>query len=233
VLGFLLCGSAAAGLVASTASAAAATGPSASTLYHEAIVSTQAWSVHYTSSSVQAKQTLVESGDAGPASGSQTVLLGTGSINIVVIGGLTYLKGNEGGLQALAGLSASQAAEGAGQWIEFATDNAAFAQVVAGVRSHDLANELALKGPLTLGHPQTLDGYAVEAIEGRQAVGRTSARAVLYVRATGTHVPVEEDSVNAQGQRTDAEHVAYSKWGELVRPEAPQASISIGHISAV
>ena len=229
----LLGATAAASLVASATPVSAAPVPTASTLYQEAVVSTHAWSVHYASSSVQAKQTLVESGDAGPASGSQTVLLGTGSIDIVVIGGITYLKGNEGGLQALAGLSATQAAESAGRWIEFSTDNAAFSQVVAGVRSRDLADELVLKGPLTLGHPQKLDGYAVEPIEGRQVVGHTSQRAVLYVHAKGTHLPVEEDSVNGKGQRTDAEHIAYSKWGELVRPQAPPASISVGPISAV
>jgi hypothetical protein len=56
---------------------------------------------------------------------------------------------------------------------------------------------------------------------------------VLYVRATGTHVPVEEDTVDAKGQPTADEHVTYSKWGEIVRPEAPQATVSIGSISAV
>ncbi len=105
--------------------------------------------------------------------------------------------------------------------------------MVAGVRSHDVAQELALKGPLSLGHPRTLDGYAVDAIEGSQTLARKSVHVVLYVRATGTHVPVEEDSVNAKGQPTTAVHVTYSKWGEIVRPEAPQATVSIGPISAV
>ena len=57
------------------------------------------------------------------------------STTIVVIGGTTFVKGNAGGLQNLAGLSATQAAAAAGQWIEFSTDNAAFAPVVVGVRS--------------------------------------------------------------------------------------------------
>ena len=56
---------------------------------------------------------------------------------------------------------------------------------------------------------------------------------MLYVRADGTHVPVEEDSVNAKGKHTDAEHIVYSQWGEQVRPEAPKATISVGSISAV
>jgi hypothetical protein len=234
--GALVCGTVTAGALAPstlTAAAAGSSSPAAAALYRQALATTKAWSVHYSSASTQTNQTLLESGDAGPASGSQTVVMGKGSIAILVIGGFTYLKGNAGGLENLAGLSASQAAESAGQWIEFATDNAAFTQVVEGVRSNDIASELALKGPLSLGRPETLDGYAVEAIEGRQTVGRNSQHVVLYVRASGTHVPVEEDSVNAKGQRTDAEHIAYSKWGEVVRPQAPQATISIGPISAV
>jgi hypothetical protein len=219
----------------SQAAPAAASGPtaSASTLYREAIASTHSWSVHYASVSTQSKSTLRENGDAGPASGSQTVLLGKGSISILVIGGISYVKGNAGGLQSLAGLSASQAAITAGQWIEFATGNAAFAPVVAGVRSHDVAQELALKGPLSIGHPRALDGYEVDAIEGSQTLAHKSVRVVLYVRATGTHVPVQEDSLNAKGQPTTAVHVTYSNWGEIVRPEAPQATVSIGRISAV
>ena len=73
--------------------------------------------VHYSSTSMQSKQTLVVAGDAGPASGSQIVSMGTGTITILVIGGTTYIKGNAGGLQNLAGLSASQAADAAGQWM--------------------------------------------------------------------------------------------------------------------
>jgi hypothetical protein len=233
VAGVALVGLLAAAAAQAAPSAASASTASASTLYREAIATTRSWSLHYASTSTQSKVTLLESGDAGPASGTQTVLMGNGSISILVIGGISYVKGNAGGLQSLAGLSASQAAATAGQWIEFSTGNAALAPVVDGVRSHDIAEELALKGPLSLGHPRTVDGSAVDTIEGSQTVGRTSVHVVLYVRATGTHVPVEEDTVDAKGQPTAGEHVTYSKWGEIVRPEAPQATVSIGSISAV
>jgi hypothetical protein len=238
--GALLAAVSAAALAAASAVAvvvevapAAATTTSASTLYHDALSTTRSWSVHYASSSTESKKTLQESGNAGPASASQTVLLGKGSVSILVIGDISYVKGNANGLEDLAGLSSSQAAEAAGQWIEFSTDNAAFAPLVAGVRSTDLAKELALKSPLSLGHASTLNGEAVDAIDGTQAIGKKSEHVVLYVRAQGSHVPVEEDSVNAKGQHTDAEHIVYSRWGEQVRPEAPKATISIGSISAV
>jgi hypothetical protein len=240
VAGVLLVGSL--GAAATTLSAFAApagaemrsSGPTdASTLYQQTLTTMRSWSVHYASSSTQSAKTLLESGDAGPASGNQTVLMGKGTITIVVIGGLSYVKGNAGGLQTLVGLDASQAAEAANRWIEFSTGNAAFSQVVAGVRSKDIAKELALKGPLTLGRGRTIGGVAVDTIKGTQKVGKSTQHVVLYVRARGTHVPVEEDSVDSKGRLTAAEHIAYSKWSEQVRPKAPQAAVSIGPVSSV
>jgi hypothetical protein len=218
--------------------AASPTQPGAATLYRDALASTKEWYVHYQSSSTSSKTTLEETGDAGPASGTQLIHMGTGkeltnTAAIDVIGGTTFVKGNASGLEALAGLSATEAAQAAGQWIQFATDNSAFSAVVAGVRSQDLATELALKGPLKLGHASAVDGLKVDAIKGTQTLGHKSVPVVLYVRAKGPHVPVEEDSLNAHGQRTKAEHIAYSSWGETVRPMAPQATISIGHTNSV
>lgn len=239
VAGCLLAGASAAGLAvgvtvqAAPAGATIAADTSASTLYKDALATTHAWSVHYNSSSTESTQTLVESGDAGPASASQTVTMGQGTISILVIGGISYIKGNSNGLESLAGLSSTQASEAAGQWIAFSTDNTAFAPVVEGVRSTDIAKELALKAPLSLGKTRTLDGESVDAIDGTQTFGKKSQHVVLYVRARGTHVPVEEDSVNSKGGHTDAEHIIYSKWGEQVRPKAPTATISVGSISAV
>lgn len=211
--------------------------PDATTLYHEAIATTKAWSVHYVSTSTESQISLLESGDAGPASGTQTVATGKGNLNdtitIDVIGGLTYVKGNAAGLEALAGLNAANALEAAGKWIEFSTSDAAFSQVVAGVRSHDVASELELKGPLTLGHARTINGIAVDAIKGTQGTGKKVTHVVLYVRAHGTHVPVEEDALTAKGQDSPMLHVSYSRWGETVRPQAPSGALPFGGVSAV
>jgi hypothetical protein len=236
----VLAASAAAATAALPASpAGASTTAGAATLYQQALATTKAWSVHYASSSTASKITLVETGNAGPASGIQEVSMGPSAqsqpdtATIEVIGGITYLKGNEGGLQNLAGFSAAQAMGAAGQWIQFATNNTAFAGVVAGVRSSDLAKELVLKGPLKLGRPRTVDGYRVDAIEGTQkfAGDKKAMPVVLYVRASGKHLPVEEDALGANGQLSQTEHVTYSGWGETVRPLAPHATVSIGHIS--
>jgi hypothetical protein len=176
-------------------------------------------------------------GDSGPASGTQSVATGKSGlidmITIDVIGGLTYVKGNAGGFQVLVGMNAATAQQFAGRWIEFSTTNATFAQVVAGVRSLDVANDLALKGHLSLGHATTLGGIAVDAIEGTQTYAKKTERVVLYVRAHGSHVPVEEDAVDKKGKPNGTLHVTYSHWGETVRPEAPSGALPIGPVSAV
>jgi hypothetical protein len=212
-----------------------ASGISAAKLYREAIATTKSWSVHYASAGTDMGVTILESGDAGPASGVQQVLVGKGtaqdSATLIVIGGITYMKGNARALVDLTGLSAAQAQANAGKWVQFATDNKAFAQVVAGVRSHDVTQELELKGPYTLGTPRRLDDTLVIPIRGMQHFqGLKTMRAILYVREKGTHVPVEEDTVNAQGQSNGMEHTMYSKWSERVRPTAPTASVTIGPV---
>jgi hypothetical protein len=216
--------------------AATASSTNAATLYSEAIRTTNGWSVHYTSRSTDAKSVLAETGDAGPASGTQHVAMGQGSLSdhasIVVIGDITYLKGNAAALRDLAGLPQGQATSAAGQWVEFATNNADLSSVSSGVRSTDLADELMLHGPYTMGPSRVLDGYRVDSVEGTQKLRGKQVRAVLYVRATGQHVPVEEDSVNAAGRPNGTFHVVYSKWGEIVRPFAPQATASIGQVSS-
>lgn len=220
-----------------TAASAHSTTPDASALYRDALATTKSWSVHYVSTSTLSQVSLLETGDSGPASGTQSVATGKGNlddmITIDVIGGLTYVRGNAGGFEALVGMDATTAQQVAGHWIEFSTTDSTFSQVVAGVRSSDVADELELKGPLTLGHATTLGGIAVDAIEGTQTYARKKERVVLYVRAHGSHVPVEEDAVGAKGKATGTLHVTYSHWGETVRPEAPQGAVPIGPVSAV
>ena len=217
---------------------AAAAATDATTLYHDAIAATRGWSVHYESLATVQKTSILATGDAGPASGTQTVAVGktrasfTDNATIIVIGGITYLKGNAAALGDLAGMSPSQAAAASGQWIDFATDNATLNSISAGVRSNDVAKELALTGPYTLQHAKTLSGLRVDAVEGTQKIGGRRYHVVLYVRAAGTHVPVEEDALDPSGNGNGVLHVVYSKWGEMVRPKAPQAAGSIGPVSS-
>jgi len=215
----------------------AAAAPDAATLYQQAMATTKAWTVHYVSTSNVSNVPFRETGDTGPASGTQTIRIGKGttldSALLIVIGDLTYVRGNRLAMEQLTGLSPTEATSASNRWVLFSSNNPTFAQVVVGVRSQDVAQEVALKGPLTLGPSRTLHGYRVEALRGTQQLqGAKKTRAVLYVRASGTHVLVEEDTVNTQGKTNGAEHIVFSKWGESVKPKAPHAAITLGTINA-
>jgi hypothetical protein len=211
--------------------------PTAAALYREAMATTRAWTVHYVSTSNNITVPFFESGDAGPASGTQMIHVGKGArltdASLIVIGDLTYVKGNVLAMEDLTGLSPAEAARATGHWVMFSSDNAAFSQVVVGVRSRDVAQEVALKGPYTMGPSRVLRGHEVIALRGTQSpLGAPRTHDVLYVRASGRHLLVEEDTVGAQGKPNGAEHIVFSKWGERVRPRAPDAALTIGPVSA-
>ena len=210
--------------------------PTATTLYREAMATTVGWRVHYSSKSDAAHTPFTESGDAGPASGTQAILVGQGSsldrATLIVIGDLTFVKGNEVAMEDLTGLPPAEAATTMGHWVVFSSNNPSYSQVVVGVRSHDVAQEVALKGPYSLGHSRQIDGSPVDALRGTvQLQGEKRMDAVLYVRASGRHVLVEEDTVDTHGSPNGAEHIVFSRWGESVRPEAPDATFTLGSVS--
>jgi hypothetical protein len=211
--------------------------PSAASLYRSAIATTNGWRVHYVSRSDTSHVPFLESGDAGPGAGTQSIRIGKAPTldraSLIVIGDLTFVKGNELAMEDLTGLAPAVAATAMNHWLLFSSNNQTFSQVVVGVRSHDIAEEVALVPPYTMGPSRRLDGYAVDTLYGttvEQGSKRTAA--ALYVRAAGRHLLVEEDTLGAQRRPTGAEHIVFSKWGETVRPRAPRASITIGSISA-
>jgi hypothetical protein len=209
--------------------------PTAAALYQEAMATTEGWRVHYSSTSNASHVPFAESGDAGPASGTQAILVGKGATldraTLIVIGDLTFLKGNQLAMEDLTGLSPAEAAAAMDHWVAFSSTNPAFSQVVVGVRSQDVAQEVALTGPYTLGPSRLLHGHTVDTLRGTLKIpGSKRMDAVLYVRASGRHVLVEEDTVDAHGRPNGAEHIVFSKWGESVRPQAPDASLTLGSV---
>lgn len=228
---------AAAGALAATMAVAPPAGatPSAATLYQQALATTKGWSVHYVSSGTSATASNLETGDAGPASGTQEVTIHDGSVSdqasLIVIGEFTYVKGTASSLVDLMGLPSTVAAADADHWVTFSTANPDFAQIVAGVRSHDVAQELAIRGPFTLGPQKMVDGIEVDAIRGTQGgQGAKVTHAVLYVRATGRPTIVEEDTVGSAASANGQSRIVFSRWGERVRPMAPAAAITIGPV---
>ena len=134
---------------AAVASACASSSPDATALVQEALATTRSWSVHYVSASTQSEVTLVETGDAGPASGTQTVVRkGTGSTHHHRRHRRHHLREGQRGRPRDPGRPRRAQAVGGSRTSGSSSPrtNAAFAQVVAGVRSHDVATGARAEG---------------------------------------------------------------------------------------
>ena len=165
------------------------------------LATTHSWSVHYASNSTESKETLVESGDAGPASASQTVPMGKGSISILVIGGISYVKGNVGGLESLAGpqlIPGGRGRRASGSSSRPTTRPSPRWSTGSAPRTWPRSWRSRPRSPS--GTPARSTGRRSTPSTGPRPSVKKSQHVVLYVRAKGTHVPVEEDSVNAKGQ---------------------------------
>ena len=206
--------------------------PDATVLYREALATTKAWRVHYYSDEHRFWRPFLYSGDAGPASGTQAILVGQGatliSASLIVIGDFTYLSGNELAMEDLVGLSPTQAAAAAGSLGHVLHRQSRHTpRWSPGSARATWPRRSRCSGPYTLGRPRQLFGHKVDAIRGTESLGgKKSVAAVLYVRASGRHLLVEEDTLGPRGTPNGVEHIVFSEWGELVRPMAPAGGIA-------
>ena len=179
-----------------------------------------------------------ESGDAGPASGTQQVLIQTGATSdeasLIVIGQITYAKANAAGLKDLMGLSPTQAATDADQWILFSTANAAFSQIVAGIRSRDVAEEIALKGPFTLGGvapASTVTRSMPSGAPSRCRVPSRSGPSCTYGHRVA-RFPSKRTPWGHRDSRTEKITSSSPNGASRYDPKAPDATITLGPVSA-
>ena len=214
---------------AAPAAATIAAAASASTLYQEALATTHSWSVHYDSTSTESKVTLVESGDAGPASASQTVTHGQGhhlpssSSAASPTSRATPTASRAWPASArprrprppASGSSSRPTTPPSPRW---STASAPGRGQGAGAQGPAL--------PRARPHARR---QAVDAIDGTQTLRQeVPARRALRPRH-GTHVPVEEDSVERQGAAHRRPSTSSTPSGASgCGPRRPRRTISVG-----
>ena len=139
----------------------------------QAVATTQSWSVHYDSSSTQSKQTLARRRGRWAGVGQPDGQHGhrhhhdRRDRRHHLRQGQRRRAEEPGRPERVPG---GRSRRGSGSTSRRTTLRSPRSSL--GVRSHDVATQLLLKGPLSLGHPRTLDGYAVDAIDGTQTFAR-------------------------------------------------------------
>jgi hypothetical protein len=216
--------------LADAGSADAAT--SAKAEYQAALKAAASQNVHFVSKATEQGIALEVIGDSGKTSGSQVLEVKNGTtselLSAIRIGSTGYLRGNDAALEKVLGLTSAQSSSYANRWLSFPTSNTSLAELVSGLRNSDVAAELEMTGPYTLGGTKTIAGKAALAIKGTAATSSgTTVPIVLYVAASGPPRPVEEVT-DPKGKSAAIQGVVtFSKWGEDIHPKAPTNSVSL------
>lgn len=188
-------------------------------------------SVHYVSiaSAPRIGTTIV--GDAARREGIQQITFRrsgrTGHVTVMVIARTAYVRGDAFTLANYMGIKPSAAARYANSWILIPRSDSGYSTVAAAVTLASAIDELKLSRPLAKVPVRTINGQLVIGISGKDPTspgGR--ATATLYARATGTPLPVREQTRLGTGRIS----VTFSRWNEPVQLRAPAHAVPIAKV---
>jgi len=170
---------------------------------------------------------------SGIATGTQSITLNglgpTETVNIVLSGGVVFIRGNEAGLNTYMGFTAQAAKELAGEWLRVGSaegephaELSLFTNASADLTISTLVLDTVLPEPLSFTRPALIDGQQVTGIAAtiRQA-DEPTVHAVLYVRASGNPLPVEEVEAVKGGTST----AVFSNWGKAPMLNVPDNAV--------
>lgn len=161
-------------------------------------------------------------GDSSAEAGQQEVKGPNGDLEVRLVDSTVYVNGSESVLAGALQLTAAQSAQYAGKWISLTKTDKPYETVA---KALDPSSELAPYIPvssLKVGSVSTLRRRSVLAVTGNApAVAGTTAIATLYVSTTAPYVPVGGSLVASGSNQSESEVVAFTAWGESVRPDVP------------
>ncbi len=190
--------------------------------------------VHYVLQTTSGGQIQTVTGDAGTSDGAQSVVAGSDTTVVEVVGGSAFLRGNAAGLQYLIGFPAALAAHAAGKWISFRKSDSFYGTVVQGVTLSSLLAELRPAPPLIESSPGTVSGHEVVGVRGSLQSSPGEGEATFWVATASPNVPVGIDAqaTNASTGKTVTQVGVFSKWGTEYRVRAPSSSVSFTSLDA-
>jgi hypothetical protein len=188
-------------------------------------------SVHYVQKNILGNALLTLTGDVATDHGIQHVKLvagkQTGRITIYVVDQTAYVQGNAFGLHALQGLTKTQAAKYAGQWISIPKGDKLYAGTAAAVTLGSFVQSIAPRGRLKTFSAKA-HGVRVVGVRGIFGKGKRRTLTAIDARAKGKKLPLEAEDFTP-GEESIG-HTAISKWNESVQVQAPSSSTPISTV---
>ncbi len=175
-------------------------------------------SVSVVSGSSSAKITAQIGKAGGEETGSFASGKQRGSARVISVGKEAYVRGDDYGLTA-SGLTAAAARAETNRWISMTTSKGLGASLSSGLTMVTAASGIGLSGNERVSRPTTVDGQRVIGV----LASASGQSAVIYVRASGTPLPVEVHAT-AKGF---SETVTFAHWGEAPHLVAPRPTVAL------
>jgi hypothetical protein len=162
--------------------------------------------------------------DVGRSAGSQILTYtegaGEGILSVVLLDHTAYIIGNGGGLY-LQGFTAAAATKEANKWITVKPSSGAYTSAAAGLTVSSALAPLRMAGPVTSVPGVKVLGLSTIGFAGtsKPSGGQAGTAEKLYVRSSGTPLPVE---VVQQGTTT-----VFGNWGEPIKVTVPRGAVPI------
>ncbi|MGH9071322.1 MAG: hypothetical protein ACRDX8_09225 [Acidimicrobiales bacterium] len=203
---------------------------SASQILNRALSTAEArTSVHIKSAGTQGSLTEVQVDDALPDSGRQLITEGSSKAEVLLVGGVAYIKGNQDALLNYFEFPPTDGPALANRWISIPPSNSDYSTVSSQVDFTQFLSTFKLRGPLVKIGSSTVDGQRVVGIRGTApaALGlpaKTSA--TLYVALSGPALPVSATYSSSSEQVADT----LSNWDEKLALTKPVSALPISSV---
>jgi hypothetical protein len=162
--------------------------------------------------------------DVGRTEGSQIITWTEGSseaaLSIVLVNNTAYLIGDAAGLY-VQGFTVSAATHETNKWIALKPSSAAYSSAAAGLTVSSALGPLRMAGPVTSVPGTKILGLSTLGFKGTSKPfdGQAGVAETLYVRGTGTPLPVEAVQ---KGSTT-----LFDDWGEPIKVTAPLGAVPV------
>jgi hypothetical protein len=198
-------------------------GPTAKSIMQKALKNAEnaVW-VHEAGLETSGSRTLKSDNHIGTSSGSSSVDDAGAIANILLVGGVAYIEGNELAITHYFGIPSKHPKQIAGKWISIQSNDEGYTQVSGSVTLKDDFSQYTLGGKVTKGKDVELDGQKAMPLYGTVG-GKSAIPATLYVTTTGTILPIE---ISVKDGATTSV-IQWDSWGVAVQLTKPATSIPL------
>ncbi len=183
-------------------------------------------SVHVTESETTSSVNATLTNDVATHEGRQNITPSAGEhAEVLIVGGVAYISGNQPVLIHYVGLPAAVASEVGSGWVSIPASSSGYSTVATDATLSSALATLAIRGHLTETAPTTIDGQPVIGIHGEVPIPgspQTTVAETLYVSRTNSPLPVSATYTYSKGGIAT---ITLSDWGETVALKAPTNAI--------